>query len=63
MLVPNQGIMGGSRISSEGRAHKKIAPSGGRRENVGVFRVKNHDFTPNKIIFFPILAGAAPLPP
>ena len=24
---------------------------------VGVFRVKNHDFTP-KIIFFPILGGA-----
>jgi hypothetical protein len=22
---------------------------------VGVFRVKNHDFTPKKIIFFPIL--------
>ena len=22
---------------------------------VGVFRVKNHDFTPKKIIFFPIV--------
>jgi hypothetical protein len=23
----------------------------------GVFRVKNHDFTPKKILFFPILGG------
>jgi hypothetical protein len=34
---------------------------------VGVFRVKNHDFTQKKIIFFPILGGArvgcAPLDP
>jgi hypothetical protein len=30
----------------------KIAPSGGRRENFGVFRVKNHDFTPTKSYFF-----------
>ena len=33
----------------------------------GVFRVKNHDFTPKKILFFPILGGAragcAPPPP
>jgi hypothetical protein len=37
---------------------KKIAPSRGRRENIfGVFRVKNHDFTPKNHIF-PILGGA-----
>jgi hypothetical protein len=36
---------------------RKIAPSGGRRENFGVFRVKNHDFTPKNHIF-PILGGA-----
>ena len=30
-----------------GGALKKIAPSGGRREHFGVFRVINHDFTPN----------------
>jgi hypothetical protein len=42
-----------------GCALKKIASSGGRRENVGVFRVKNHDFT-QKIIFFPILEGGRP---
>jgi hypothetical protein len=24
----------------------------------GVFRLKNHDFVPKKIIFFPILGGA-----
>jgi hypothetical protein len=40
---------------------KKIAPSGGRRENFGVFRVKNHDFTPKNHIF-PILGGAPPPP-
>jgi hypothetical protein len=34
-----------------GGALKKIAPSGGRRENFGVFRVKNHDFTPKNHIF------------
>jgi hypothetical protein len=34
-----------------GGALKRIAPSGGRRENVGVFRVKNHDFTPKNHIF------------
>jgi hypothetical protein len=43
----------------KGGALKKIASSGGRRENFGVFRVKNHDFT-QKIIFFPILGGARP---
>ena len=41
---------GGSRIRGGG-ALKKIAPSGGRRENFGVFRVKNHDFTPKNHIF------------
>ena len=34
-----------------GGAVKKIAPSGGRRENFGVFRVKKHDFTPKNHIF------------
>jgi hypothetical protein len=33
-------------------ALKKNAPSGGRRENFGVFRVKNHDYTPKNHIFF-----------
>jgi hypothetical protein len=48
-------------------ALKKIAPSGGRRENFGVFRVKNHDFTPNNHIFSNFRGGArsgyAPPPP
>ena len=30
-----------------------------RREIFGVFRVKNHDFTPKNHIFFPILGGGA----
>ena len=29
----------------------------GAREIFGVFRVKNHDFTPKNLIFFPILGG------
>ena len=32
-------------------ALKKIAPSGGSAKNFGVFRVKNHDFTPKKSYF------------
>jgi hypothetical protein len=40
---------------------------GGAHEILGVFHVKNHDFKPKKIIFFPILgrarAGCAPSPP
>ena len=41
-----------------GGALKKIAPSGGRRENFGVFRVKNHDFTPKNLIFSNFRWGA-----
>jgi hypothetical protein len=33
-----------------GGAFKTIAPSGGRCEHFGVFRVKIHDFTPIKQI-------------
>jgi hypothetical protein len=35
----------------EGGALKKIAPSGVRRENLEVFHVKNHDFTPKNRVF------------
>jgi hypothetical protein len=35
---------------------------GGAREIVGVFHVKNHDFTPKKIIFLPILGGGGGAP-
>ena len=46
---------------------KKIGPSGGRRENIWVFRVKNHDFTPKNHIFSNfrgggVRAGCAPPP-
>ena len=42
-----------------GGAHlKKIAPSRGRREIFGVFRVKNHDFTPKNHIFSIAEGGA-----
>ena len=34
-----------------GGALKKIAPSGGGANIFGVFRVKNHDFTPKNHIF------------
>ena len=42
----------GFQVRGEGGALNKIAPSGWRRENFGVFRVKNHDFTPKNHIFF-----------
>jgi hypothetical protein len=50
-----------------GGAHlKKLRRAEGGANIFGVFRVKNHDFTPQKIIFFPILggtrAGCAPPP-
>jgi hypothetical protein len=34
-----------------GGALKKITPSGGKHEIFGVFRVKNHDFTPKNHVF------------
>ena len=41
-----------------GGAHlKKLRRAEGGAKMFGVFRVKNHDFTP-KIIFFPILGWA-----
>ena len=51
-----------------GGAHlKKLRRAEGGAKLFGVFRVKNHDFTTKKIIFFPILGGAragcAPPPP
>ena len=39
---------------------KKLRRAEGGAKNVGVFRVKNHDFTTKKIIFFPILGGRGP---
>ena len=42
-----------------GGAHlKKLRRAEGGAKIFGVFRVKNHDFTP-KIIFFPIAEGGA----
>jgi hypothetical protein len=43
-----------------GGALKKIAPSGGRRKFVWVFRVKNHEFTPKNHIFSNFRGGAPP---
>ena len=42
-----------------GGALKKIAPSGGRRENVWGISCKKSRFYAKKIIFFPILGGGA----
>ena len=48
-----------------GGALKQIAPSGGKREIFGVFRVKNHDFTPKNNVFsnFRGEGRASPLDP
>ena len=35
----------------------KLRRAEGGGKILGVFRLKNHDFTPKKIIFFPILGG------
>jgi hypothetical protein len=43
-----------------GGALKKIAPSRGKREIFYVFRVKNHDFTPTKHLFFNLGGRTAP---
>jgi hypothetical protein len=47
---------------------KKLRRAEGDANIFGVFRVKNHDFTPKNHIFFPILGGgdapgAPPLDP
>ena len=36
---------------------KKLRRAEGGAKIFGVFRVKNHVFTPKKILFFPILGG------
>jgi hypothetical protein len=47
-----------------GGALKKIAPSGGRRENVwGISCEKNHDFTPKNHIFSSLRGGGVPSAP
>ena len=54
-FVPNGSIyimQGRIQDFNLGGAHlKKNCASGGRHENVGVFRMKNHDFTPKNHIF------------
>ena len=55
---------GGSRISSQGGAHlKKLCRAEGGANIFGVFRVKNHDFTPKNHIFSNFRGGAPPLDP
>ena len=40
-----------------GAHFKKSRRAEGGAKTFGVFRVKNHDFTQNNLIFFPILGG------
>jgi hypothetical protein len=47
-----------------GGAHlKKLCRVDGGAKIFGVYCVKNHDFTPKKPIFFPILGGGGRPPP
>jgi len=47
-----------------GGAHlKKMLRTEGGAKICGVFRPKNHDFTPKNHIFFPILGGGGRPPP
>ena len=49
-MIINSGADPGFQVRGGG-ALKKTAPSGGGRENFGVFRVKNHDFRAKNHIF------------
>ena len=53
---PGFQVRGGSHLKKLRRAKRGA-------KIFGVFRVKNHDFTPKKITFFQILEGAPPLDP
>ena len=57
----------GFQVRGGGAHFKKLRRAEGGGENFGVFRVKNHHFTQQKIISFPILGGerarCAPLDP
>jgi hypothetical protein len=50
----------GAVISKEGAHLKKLRRAEEGAKIFGVFRVKNHDFTPKKIIFFSNFRGRAP---
>ena len=56
--VTKQGRIQDFKLGGGGGALKKIAPSGGRREIFGVFRVKNHDFTPKNLMCSYFRGGA-----
>ena len=49
---------GRSRISSKGAHLKKLCRAEGGAKIFGVFRVKNHDFTPKNLIFSIAEGGA-----
>ena len=61
VLVLNAGADPGFQVS--GGALKKIAPSGGRRENFWSISCEKSRFYAKKIIFFPIFVGRPPPPP
>jgi hypothetical protein len=42
-------------VRGGGRARKKLRRAEGGAKNFGVFRVKNHDFTPKKSYFLQFL--------
>ena len=59
VLDREQGRIQDFKLGGRGGAHlNKIALSGGRRESFGVFRVKNHDFTPKNYIVSNFKGGA-----
>jgi hypothetical protein len=46
-------------IQARGAHLNKLRRAEGGAKNFGVFHMKNHDFTPKKIIFLPILGGGS----
>ena len=53
----------GFQVRGGGGTLKKIAPSGGRRENVGDISCEKSRFYAKKSCFFSILGGTAPVSP
>ena len=60
-VIQKSGVDPGFQV--RGAHLKKIATSGGMRENFGVFLVKNHDFTPKNHIFSNFRGKRRVLPP
>ena len=58
-MIWGTGVDPGFQIRGGGAHLKKLRRAEGGAKNVGVIRVKNHDFTPKKSDFFQMQEGSA----